>query len=100
VRGDPTGERELPEEPAQAVLVAPDVGVDLGVRPLEVGVRDCGGAAVAWAHDVDGVEVATHDRPVHVRIDEVQPGRRPPMAEQAGFDVLRTERLAQQRVVE
>ena len=47
VAGDPAGEGELAEQPAQALLVAADVGVDLGVGALEVGVGDEAGAAVA-----------------------------------------------------
>ena len=38
VAGDAAGERELGEEPFQSVLVLADVGVDLAVRPFEVGV--------------------------------------------------------------
>ena len=49
VARDPAGERELPEELAQAVLVLGDVRVDLGVGALEVRVRDEAGPAVARA---------------------------------------------------
>jgi hypothetical protein len=100
VRGDPARERELPEEPSQAVRVPGDVRVDLGVGALEVGVRDRRRAAVAGAHYVDRVQVPVTDRAVHVRVDEVQAGRRPPVAEQARLHVLRPERLAKERVVE
>ena len=40
------------------------------------------------------------DHAVQVGVDEVQPGRRAPVPEQARLDVLRQQRLAQQRVVE
>ena len=50
--------------------------------------------------DVDRVEVARPDRAVQVRVDEVEPGRRAEVAEQARLHVLRLQRLAQQRVVE
>ena len=33
---DPAGERELAEEPPQALLVVPDVRIELRVRPLQV----------------------------------------------------------------
>ena len=38
--------------------------------------------------------------PVHVRVDEVQPGCRAPMAEQTGLGVLDPQWLAQERVLE
>jgi hypothetical protein len=53
---------------------------------------------VSRAGDEDRVEVARTDRAVHVRVDEVQPGRRPPVPEQPRLDVLDAQRLAQQRV--
>ena len=55
---------------------------------------------MARARDVERVEVARPDRPVQVRVDEVEPGRRPEVPEQARLDVLADERLAEQRVVE
>ena len=88
VARDAAGERELPEEPAQPLLVAADVRVDLGVGALEVGVRDERRAAVARARDEDRVQVVRLDRAVQVRVEEVQAGRRPPVAEQARLDVL------------
>ena len=50
--------------------------------------------------DVDHVEVARLDDPVQVDVDEVQPRRRAPVAEQPRLDVLQRERLLQQRIVE
>ena len=40
VARDAARERELPEQPAQPLLVAADVRVDLAVRALEIGVGD------------------------------------------------------------
>jgi hypothetical protein len=76
------------------------VRVDLAVAALEPGARDKPGAAVARACDVDRVQIVLPDRPAQVGVDEGQPGRRPPVAEQARLDVLRPQRLAQERVVE
>ncbi len=97
---DAAGERELAEERAQPVLVLGDVRVDLAVGALEISVGHRGGAAVPGPHHVDGVEVPVADHPVHVGVDEVEPGGRPPVAEQPGLDVLRTQPLPEQRVVE
>jgi hypothetical protein len=55
---------------------------------------------VAGAGDVDRVEVALLDRPVQMGVDQVEPGRRPEVAEEPWLDVLWSERLAEQRVVE
>ena len=100
VAGDAAGEGELAEQPAKALFVVADVRVDLAVGALEVGVRHQPRATVPGAGYVDGVEVVHLDRAVHVRVDEVEPGRRPPMPEQPRLDVLEPKRLAQERVVE
>src|SRR5581483_9302724 len=100
VARDPARERELPEQRAQPRLVAADVRIQLAVRALEIALCDDGRAAVAGAADEDRVEVALPDRAVEMRVEEVEAGRRPPVAEQARLDVLRRERLAQEGVVE
>ena len=82
------GERELVEEPLHPLLVLRHVGIDLAVGSLEIGVGDQPRAAVAGAGDVDHVEVELLDQPVEMGVDEVQAGRRAPVAEQARLDVL------------
>ena len=89
VAGDAARERELAEQLAHPLRVPGDARVDLAVGPLEVGVGDDRRAAVARPDDVDRVEVPVPDHPVHVGVDEVEPGRRAPVAEQARLDVLR-----------
>jgi hypothetical protein len=54
---------------------------------------------VAGAADVNHVQVVVLDDPVEVDVDEVQAGGRAPVAQQAGLDVPKLLRLAQQRVV-
>src|SRR5436190_10913637 len=100
VARDPAGERELPKEPVQAILVLADLRVDLAVGPLEVRVRDDPWAAVAGARDVDRVDVAGADGAVEVRVDEVQSGSRAEVAEQARLNLLGLKRFAQERVGE
>ena len=100
VAGDAARERELPEEPPQPFLVPADLGVELAVGAFEVRVRDDARPAVAGARDVDRAQVALPDGAVQVRVEEVQARSRAEVAEQARLDVLRRERLAQQRVVE
>jgi hypothetical protein len=100
VAGDAAREGELAEEPPQPLLVPADVRVDLGVGALQVDVGDQPRAAVARPGDVDSVEVLAADDPVHMHVDEVEPGCGAPVAEQARLDVLQAQRLAQQRVVQ
>ena len=100
VARDAAGERELAEQLAHALLVARDVGIDLGVAALQPRRGDEPGAAVAGPGDVHRVEVALDDRAVHVRVEEVEAGGGAPVAEQPRLDVLERQRLAQQRVVE
>ncbi len=88
VTRDASRERELPEELPQAVLVARHVGVDLGIRAFEVGVRDEARASVTRSRDVERAQVPRQDRAVEVRVDEVEPRRRPEVAEEARLDVL------------
>ena len=100
VARDAAGEGELGEEPLHPLLVLRDVRIDLAVGPLEIGVGDQPRAAVAGAGDVDHVEVELFDQPVEVDVDEVEAGRRAPMAEQARLDVLLRRAACEQRIVE
>jgi hypothetical protein len=100
VGGDPAGEGELPEEPAQPLLVVADLRVHLGVCPLEVGVGDRRRASVAGAHHIDGVQIPLADHPVQMRVHEVQPGSRSPVADQAWLHVRGLQGLTQEWVVE
>ena len=92
--------RELPEEPLQALLVPADLRIDLAVGAFEIGVGHHTRTSVPGTADIDHAEIAGSDHPIEMCIDEVQPGRRPPMAQQPGLDMLGLERLAQQRIVE
>ena len=69
VTRNPTGERELAEEPAQSFFVAADVRVDLAVRSFEVGACDDAGPAVTRPGDEDRAEIARADRAVEVCVD-------------------------------
>jgi len=76
-------------------------------HPLEVFVetapevvRDERGAAMTWASQVDYVSVVLFDEAVQMYIDEVQPRSGSEVTEQTRLDVLRLERLAEERIVE
>src|SRR5690348_3489169 len=94
------GKRELPKQLAQPIRVPADVGIDLGVCPFEIGIGDHARPAMPRPADIDHVEVACLDRPVEMGIDEIQSRCRAPMAKEAGLDVLGTQRLAEQGIVE
>ena len=94
------GKRKLGEEALHALLVPGNIRIDFAVGPLEIGVGDDPRAPVAGADHVDHVEVKLFDQAIEVCVDEVEAGRRAPMAEEPRLDVLLLERLAQQRVVE
>jgi hypothetical protein len=98
VARDSAGKRELTKEPSHALFVRADIRVELGVGALEIGIRHEARSAVARAGDVDRAQVARPDRTVEVDVDQVQAGRRAEVTEQPRLDVLRPERLAQQRV--
>ena len=100
VARDAAGEGELLEKPPQPVDVFRHVRVELAVRALEIGVRHHRRAAMPRPADIDHVQVVLINDAVQVRVDEVQPGRRAPVAEQARLDVLDRKRLRQQRIVE
>ena len=99
VTRDPAGEAELLEQLLHAVRILGDAGVDLAVRTFEVRIGDQAWAAVPGPDDVDHVEVVFLDDPVQVDVEKVQARRRPPVAEQAGFDVRALERLLQEWIV-
>ncbi len=98
--GDAAGERELPEQSAHPLAVAGDVRIDLAVGALQPRVGHHAGAPVSRPAHVHGVEIPLHDGSVEVGIDEVETRGRPPVAEETGLDVLRPQRLRQQRVVQ
>ena len=98
VAGDPARGRELAHEAQQPGLVGGDLRIDLGVGPLEVDVGDHRRAAVAGTGDEEDVVAGRPDHAVELGVDQVQARRGPPVAEQAGLDVLGPQRLAQQRV--
>lgn len=88
VARDAAGEGELPEQLAQPGGIARDVGIELAVAAFEIGVGDHAGAAVPGTADIDHVQVQRADDAVEMGINEVQTGRRAPMAEQTRLDVL------------
>ena len=92
------GKGELLEQPFHPGFVLADVGIDLAVAALEIGVGDQRRSAVAGTGDVDHVEIMQSDRPVQMDVDEILPRRRSPMPDHERLDMRKRERLAQQRI--
>src|ERR1700690_2669330 len=89
---------ELAHEPEQTRCVQRYRRVDLRVRALEIHVGDDGRPTMARPGDVEHVAVALLDEPVELHVDQALRRRRAPVAEQARFDVLDGEPLAEERV--
>src|SRR4029450_9726469 len=100
VTGNAAREGELPEQLRHAGPISTHRRVALAIRALQPGVCDDRGAAVSRTGYEDRVQVAGNDRAVHVRVEQVEPRTRAPMAEQPRLDVLRPQRLAQQWIVQ
>jgi hypothetical protein len=90
--------RELGEEPGEAVDVAADRRIDLGIGALEIRVRDHARPAVAGPCDEDRVQVALADHAIHVGIHEIEAGRGAPMPQQSRLDLIDRQRFPEQRV--
>src|SRR3954471_8714377 len=86
--GNATGEGELTEELADSVLVGGDPRVHLAVGAVQVGAGNGGRTAVSRPGQEDGVDILLADDAVQVGVDEVQPGRRSPVAQQSRLDVI------------
>ena len=94
------GEAELLEQPLHAECVARNVGVDFAVGSFEPGIGQNAGGAMAGPGDVDHAQAVRLDDAVEVNVEQVQAGRRAPVAEQPRLDVPEFQRLFQKRVVE
>ena len=72
--GNSSGKGELNKELPQSGLVLADVGIDLAVSALKIGVTHDSGTAVPGAGDVYHIEVVFLNDAVQMDIDEVLPG--------------------------
>src|SRR5215208_4210149 len=100
VGGHATRKRELAEQPAHALLVLADSGIDLRVRPLEIRIRDQPWPAVPGASHVDRVQIARSNRAVHMGVEQIEARSGAPVPQQSRLDMLDLQRLPEQRVVE
>src|ERR1700740_683533 len=64
VAGNPSGERELLEEPSQAIDRLRDVRVDFAVGALEISIGDKSRPTVPGSSYINDVEIVLFDQPV------------------------------------
>ena len=93
------GERELGEEALHALFVAGDVGIHLAVGAFEISVCDQTRPAMAWAGDIDHVQVVLFDHPIQMDVNEIQAWRCSPVTQEPRLDVLLAQRLLEQWIV-
>ena len=98
--GNAAGEGELLEQPAHALDIPADIGIDLTVGALQIGLGYHGISAVSGAREVDHVEIILFNYPVQVGIDKVLPRNSSPVAYDLPLDMLRLQRLPQKGVVQ
>ena len=99
VAGNSVGPGKLAKQPLQSVPAAFDRRIVLGVRAFQIAVRHDARTAVARTDDVDHVQIVVLDQPVEVDVEEIQPRRRAPMAEQPRLDMFELEGRFEQRIV-
>src|SRR5277367_2489009 len=90
---------KLAEETLDAVLALLDGWIDFGVGAFKIGICNNARTAMAGPDDVDHVDVVRVDDAIQVHINEVQTGRRSPVAEQARLDVIHRQRPLKQRII-
>ncbi len=94
-----SGKRKLKEELPKSGLILADIGIDLAVGALEIGVAHDGRAAVPRTGDVNHVQVVFLNNAVQVHVDKVLPGGGAPVTQQHMFHIRERQRPLQQRIV-
>src|SRR5438105_1822388 len=94
-----TRKRKLLEQALQALFVLRDLRIELAVRSLEIRVGDDARAAMPRSGYEDHVEVMRLDDAIQVNVDEIESRRGTPVPKEPRLDVIRRQRLLQQRIV-
>ncbi len=99
VARDAAGKGKLLEEVLHPGFVLRHLRIALGVGAFEIGVGDERRTAVPGPGDEKHGAPLPDNHAIEVRVDEIEAGRRAPVAEQARLDVVERERHPEQRVV-
>src|SRR5262249_31658980 len=84
----------------EAFLIQGDVWIKIRVRAFEERVCEAGRCAVAGSDDEKHRKIVAANHHTQVLVGEVDPRTRSPMSEQTRLDVLQTQRLFEERIVE
>ena len=98
--GDAAGERELLEELLHSLRILADVGIDLTVRAVQVVLSDNSIAAMTGSGDIDHIEIILDNGSIEMGIDKVLPRTGAPVAHNGVLQVLGTQGLPEQGVVQ
>jgi len=88
VTRDTTGIGKSLEQLFHRLFILRNIGIDLGVGTLEVGIGHQAGSTMSRPCDVDHVEVMLLDHSIQVSIDEVQAWGGAPVTQQSRLDML------------
>jgi hypothetical protein len=69
--GDAARKRELREQAQHALGIARQVGEPFAVGPLKPGIRHHARTAVAWAANIDDVEIVFLNEAIRVGVNEI-----------------------------
>ena len=98
VAADAAGKGKLLEERSIPCFVLAAIRVDLGVRPFQIARPQHARSAVSRPGHEDDVQIVALDCSAQMDVGERQARTGSPMAEQPVLDVLRLQRLLQQRI--
>ncbi|MNN88935.1 hypothetical protein D3C81_2066810 [compost metagenome] len=82
---------KLPEQSIQTQGVAFHCRVQLCIGTFHVGLGHDSRAAVTWACNKHDVQIVLPDQAIQMGIEQVQPGRCTPVAQQPGLDVAQVQ---------
>src|SRR6516165_2955574 len=97
--GNPSRKRKLCKQALHTCLVGRDVWIHFAVCPFEISIGDQRWAAMAWASDINHVEIIFLDDPVQMNVDEIQSWRGAPMPQEPRLDVILGQRSPEQWIV-
>jgi len=98
VAGEAARPREVPNEASETFTIARELGLDVLQTAVDPQVCEVRRRAVARTGYQQHARIGLEDQPVQPGIDEVDPGYRAPVAEQAGLYVVGGERFLEQGI--
>src|SRR3984957_20260158 len=100
VASDPTWKRKLLEELLQSSNIFSLVRIHLRIDALKIAVRQRRRGPMSRPGDINQIQIVLLDQTVQMHPHKRLSGVRTPMSQQSVFDLLRLQRLPQQRVLQ